>query len=377
MKVLFDGSASVHYGFIYLKPASFDVEIDLIQARGGQRNGLCGAAYPGVLAMLTGLHTGDVPLRVESHLAEPVPEPRWEDVVETPLAIGAEQYHLDTFDWGVELESPPAGTYRARWSASGMDEAHAGGTRRQDEPEIDRYLLQLWPAPLAPDVVVRQGSDQAAYWHGVAATAVPPPAPPTTEQVADHEAEEALRQRAARAEWEAAQQLMMWGVRAPSDELRAVGGRTAQLAALDREIADVLVALPPARQRTLAVWAARRACEVAGIADLDWVQSALGAASRSEPLPDLWADWGSVWERLFPSEELEWQTSIVVDEPTGHRPIAPEATAIDAVREAGGGSPAQAVMGAVDALVRGHADPSVVIDELKRGLIAGGPPGGS
>ena len=32
----------------------------------------------------------------------------------------------------------------------------------------DRYLLQLWPAEPAPDAVVREGSEIAAYWHGVA-----------------------------------------------------------------------------------------------------------------------------------------------------------------------------------------------------------------
>lgn len=46
-----------------------------------------------------------------------------------------------------------------------MDSAHQAGPRRRGEPPIDHYLIQLWPAPTAPDAVLRQTSDQAGYWH--------------------------------------------------------------------------------------------------------------------------------------------------------------------------------------------------------------------
>jgi hypothetical protein len=36
----------------------------------------------------------------------------------------------------------------------------------EDDEILDRYLLQFWPADPAPDAVVRQSSDIAAYWHG-------------------------------------------------------------------------------------------------------------------------------------------------------------------------------------------------------------------
>lgn len=49
-----------------------------------------------------------------------------------------------------------------------MDAAHQSGARRDGDPVIDRYLLQLWPGPIVADVVLRQTSDQAAYWHQVA-----------------------------------------------------------------------------------------------------------------------------------------------------------------------------------------------------------------
>ena len=375
MKVLFDGDVHVHYGFIHVEPPP-EAEFDLISARGGQVNGLCGAAYPGVLAMVTGLHTGTVPLRFELHDEEPPLEDDWEDVVEAPLTVTADAYWVTAFDRGMEVEAPPAGTYRARWCASGMDEAH-DGTRSADEPEIDRYLLQLWPAPVLPDAVIRQGSDIAAYWHQVAATTAPPPPPPTAEELAAQEAEEERRDRAAQAEWEAAQESAQWGGRAPTDELQAVGGRARQLAGLDRELVDALVALPAERQRALAVWAARQACEVAGIADVDVVQAGLSAAARGGPLPAPWQDWRSVWDRLFPSAGGRHSTATRIrpaDE-VFYQPLAPQATAIDAVREAGESDPARAVVGAVDAWARGHGRPREVLDDIRRRVAAGDLPG--
>lgn len=174
MTVLLEDEVSVHYGFIYLKPANDDPENELIEARGGQANGLVGARLSGVLAMLTGLHTGKVPLRVELHEAAPVLQENWEEIVEAPLTVTESNYLITTFQDGYELEDPPPGSYRVRWYASGMDAARQLDTRLEEEPALDRYLLQLWPAPVAPDAVVKQTSEIAAYWHGVAAETAPP-----------------------------------------------------------------------------------------------------------------------------------------------------------------------------------------------------------
>jgi hypothetical protein len=60
-----------------------------------------------------------------------------------------------------------------------------------------------------------------------------------------------------------------------------------------------------------------------------------------------------------------------------HRPVlAPEATAIDAVLEAGESDPARAVMGAVDALARGQQDPRAVLERLHQHLTDGSAPFG-
>lgn len=187
MKILYEGDVDVHYGFLHLR-ADSDGDPDLTAARGGQANGLCGAAVPGALAMTTGTHTGAVPVRAELHDTEPAFPEDWEDVVEVPLELSAGQYVLTAFGWGAEIGPLPAGAFRARWCATRMDEGY-DGARLDDDPETDRYLLQLWPAPSAPDAVLRQGSDCAAYWHGVAATTDAPPPPPTPEMIAEQDAE--------------------------------------------------------------------------------------------------------------------------------------------------------------------------------------------
>lgn len=50
-----------------------------------------------------------------------------------------------------------------------MDEGKELDTPDEDEDAPDRYLLQMWPAPDAPDEIKLVGSRIAEYWHGVAA----------------------------------------------------------------------------------------------------------------------------------------------------------------------------------------------------------------
>ncbi|OJF11456.1 hypothetical protein [Couchioplanes caeruleus] len=162
MRVLFDAEMPVHYGFIWL--SSVEDLPDLMETRAGQRNGLCGAAVPGVLSMVTGLHTGRVPFVVQWHDTAPELDADWEDVVEVPFSPESTDLGLSSFQDGFDVTLPAAGSLRARFCATGMDEAHRQDTL-MDEATIDRYLLALWPADPAPDEIVRQTSDIAAYWH--------------------------------------------------------------------------------------------------------------------------------------------------------------------------------------------------------------------
>lgn len=51
------------------------------------------------------------------------------------------------------------------------------------------------------------------------------------------------------------------------------------------DLAAAIVAMDPQTQRRLAQWAAVRAFEFAGFADLAWVTPALAALRNGEPLP--------------------------------------------------------------------------------------------
>ncbi|WP_280875313.1 hypothetical protein [Streptomyces pseudovenezuelae] len=63
-------------------------------------------------------------------------------------------------------------------------------------------------------------------------------------------------------------------------------------------VSGAIDAAGPETQRAIAQLAARRACEVAGLADLDWVASALTAVARQDPLPPPLDDSARMWQIL-------------------------------------------------------------------------------
>jgi hypothetical protein len=202
VQVLFSGELWLSYGQFHLWGEDPPRNPDL--SFGGQRNGLLGAAHPGALAMRVGLHTGDVPLTVELHPAAPALDLSWEEVVEATwprypdsptecLLMG------QMANTGHSMVIPPV-ELRVRFSASGMDAAHRADTRSADEPVVDRYLLQLWPATpggSTADAVLEQTSDMAAYWHRVVRE-LPPATPPRSR--AEHTEQAQLEGQRLRAE---------------------------------------------------------------------------------------------------------------------------------------------------------------------------------
>lgn len=160
---LFDGHLYVHYGQAYVTVGGTRAE--LLEAFAGQENGLCGAAVPGFLFLITGLHTGDVGCAVEAHDGPPPIDESWEEIVEVSFSVTTPEVALVQWDEddGTRLDIG-AGDWRVRYCARGMDVAH-DGTTLDGEPPIDHYLLQLWPAAPAPDQVVKQTSKSAAYRH--------------------------------------------------------------------------------------------------------------------------------------------------------------------------------------------------------------------
>jgi len=168
--IVFDQEIQVHYGQFYVQSRP-DFFVGLIESIGGQANGLCGAAVPGLLFLITGLHTGHTSVTVEM-LGAPAPiGDEWEDVVEASFRPATARVAL--VQWAGEASWPlPLAPidYRVRYSATGMDRARRRDTLLAGEPLLDRYLLQLWPAQPAPDTVIRETSRCAAYWHAHART---------------------------------------------------------------------------------------------------------------------------------------------------------------------------------------------------------------
>lgn len=215
MLTVFDGRIRVDCFQLYVESNSEPFDYTDFHV-GGQVNGLCGAVVPGHLHLICGTQYGEVGLVVEVHDDAPPVGDEWEDVVEASFRPGTGTAVVYQLDVGTACELPlrASADYRVRYSAVGMDGA-------------DSYSLQFWPAPAAPDAVLRQGSARAAYWHDHARSMPPPPAELVEERVAvrpgadDADArQEALKRAVA----ERAAQDRRQGARTPTKRPRAVPG---------------------------------------------------------------------------------------------------------------------------------------------------------
>ncbi|MEV5440644.1 hypothetical protein AB0K80_32270 [Streptomyces sp. NPDC052682] len=323
-----DGEVHVHYGQIYVEsdPDAYGPALD--EAFAGQSAGLCGAAVPGALWLHTGLHTGSVGFTVEVHDQAPPLDETWEDVVEVSFRPVSDSSTLMEWageaSWDLGLEQTD---YRVRYCARGMDAGHRMDTRL-DRPQADRYLLQFWPAPPAPDRVLKQTSAIAAYWHAYAREQ--PPAPTPAERA---EAERRARLARERAEEERrlAYDRWYWGGELPSRALREAGGNVHGLLPFDPALVHAIDAAGPAVQRRVAVLAARRACEAAGLAGLDWVAGALAALAEDRPLPPPFDDGDRMWQVLNSDPRVPDRTvcAAVPPERPPFRPPTPAGTTLE------------------------------------------------
>ncbi|MFJ9586580.1 hypothetical protein [Streptomyces acidicola] len=317
----------VDYGQIYVESDPNSATPNLSEAFAGQSGGLCGAAVPGVLYLVTGLHTGNVGFIMEVHDEAPPLDPDWEDVVEVSFRPMSKCTRL--VQWAGEaawdLDLAPT-DYRVRYCARGMDEGRARDTRVAAQPQVDSYLLQFWPSPARPDRVIRQTSQNAAYRHRHARELPPPPTP---EQRAEAErlarqAEErtAEERRLHREQWE-------WGGRLPSEGLR--GARESNVLGLlhfDSDLVHALDAAGPEVQRALALLAARRACEAAGLTDVLWVAQALTELAEGRPLPPPFDDTARMWETLRSDPRVPGRSvleAIPPERPPYRPPMSPAA----------------------------------------------------
>lgn len=339
MTTLFDGELHVHYGQFYVESRTDEFFNDLTDSRAGQGNGLCGAAVPGLLFLITGLHTGNVALTVEVVDQPPPVGDDWEEVVEVSLQPASDSVQL--VEWAGQASWPLAlepVSYRVRYCASGMDQAHAQDTRLDEEPLLDSYLLQLWPAPAAPDAVLRQTSAHAAYWHEHAKSLPPPQTP---EQRAEARERQRLAQEEATRRAALAAKTRRWGGRLPSERAERVNGAS-RLAELDRDLLDGLENLDGPGQRAVAVWAARRACAEAGLSEVEWIRPALAALEQGAPLPPPLDDHKAAFERLRTDSRV--RRSAVRSYDGRHERFSQQHAALPALRAAAAADPLAAAV---------------------------------
>lgn len=263
MRLLEATSVGIEYGQIYVMDGTTTWS-DPIGTIGSQRNGLCGARWPGALVLITGLHTGQVLFTVDVDETAPPVDHSWDDIVEVSYVPGTDEVSLVEMNGNASYPIPltPGQSYRVRYYASGMDSAQG---QFPDENELagDRYLLSFWPAPPANDAILKQTSEYAAYWHRAAAEMS---APPTPQQIAE---EERLGQARADREMQQSAVLFGWGERPPTERQRqALQSNILGMVRLDRGLTDAISATEPSVQHAVARWAARRALEAAGLAHL-------------------------------------------------------------------------------------------------------------
>jgi hypothetical protein len=164
----YDDEFVVEEGVWYLGEADDYPQLD--GAFAGQTNGLLGAHARGGVWIDGPALYGKYAVRIEAFDQRPrVPE--WcEDVVEVSYNHTGNALSMGSFEtWTDPLLVEP-GTYRIRYCASGLDAT----VEETAEDEFDgddyrlyssRHLFQLWPAPAAPDEVVRSTSEFARAEH--------------------------------------------------------------------------------------------------------------------------------------------------------------------------------------------------------------------
>ncbi|GAB3156758.1 hypothetical protein GCM10027290_55270 [Micromonospora sonneratiae] len=364
MRTLFSGERHVHYSQIYVKSGATPGEGGLRAAFAGQTNGICGAAVPGSLFLITGLHTGRVGFTIELHDETPPLDDAWEEIVE--VSFMPETSEVILIEWGgaaYELLALEQVEYRVRYCGTGRDEARKRDTRIDGEPQLDRYLLQFWPSPARPDQVVRQTSANAAYWHRHARGLPPPPSPEEKAEAERRAQAEAQRVRQERQRHDEARR---WGGRLPTERLRNVRGNVFGMVSLDPDLVHAIGDAPAQTQRKIARWAAWRAYQRAGLAELDWTAPALAALDRGEPLPPPFTDDTEVWQRFHADEQMP--RTLVTSLDGRHHDMLQQGMAVPALFGAAEADPLQAALDALfaAAVTFGRDHYRELLDEVRR-----------
>jgi hypothetical protein len=176
MTRVFEGIVWVAYSQIYVHDRLNMMETMEAHFQ-GQANGLCGAAVPGTLFLVTGLHTGQVGFTVDVLEAPPPIDVTWEEIIEATFLVFVTVDNLALVEWGGNGVYPiplAPGSYRVRYCARGMQMGRDHDTNPESGEIVDSYALLFWPADPTEDCIIKQTSEIADYWHNQAFKTVRP-----------------------------------------------------------------------------------------------------------------------------------------------------------------------------------------------------------
>jgi hypothetical protein len=159
MRVLFEGPVEVHYRFITVHHVKRGPNGKTKKEHAGQENGLCGAAVPGFLSLVTGLHTGVVGCTVELHPAEPALGEQSEEIVEVSFATKKKRLGLHGFESQYEF-SLPKGEYRVRYCPGVWTPARTGTPWTSARRQWTTTCCSSAPAVRAPTASCGRPAEQ-------------------------------------------------------------------------------------------------------------------------------------------------------------------------------------------------------------------------
>jgi hypothetical protein len=166
MKRLFEGTVHVVYSQVYVVAHPENLP-DMDWCFEGQENGLCGASQPGVLFLITGLHTGSVAMTVDLCDSEPLMDDSWEEVVEVSF-VTTSPWEPGISEWAGEGWHPlkfKRRSYRVRYCARHMESGRHKSIGSEIDESPDTYSLTFWHARVTKDRILKQTSETARNWH--------------------------------------------------------------------------------------------------------------------------------------------------------------------------------------------------------------------
>lgn len=308
----------------------------------------------GFVAIFTGIAAGPVSLRMRSSDSAPeLLQDEWEVIEETALTLRPE-YSVMSLDGEVSddftLTEIPEGDYRMRVSAAGRDENWDLAVEEASE----KYLVEVWPEKIRyKKVYSTKKTDEA--WNRT-------PTGTNTDTAVSAEGDEDLES------WgeDATRSLGLTNIFVNGKATLIPRGESPgkvetaftrskfaniyeakKLVKYDEDLVLRICRASSRKQRNIAYWSARRAYELAGLAELDWVQAALENIDADE-LPEPFDKLMTVHWKIQDDDSIPKTTAIHLQQSVE---IVPQYAALNSIFFARERDPLDAALRALDVAV--------------------------